>query len=144
MSWTSFIQPAAMLMAGGYDVYDRNNRRRQMERDHKRRQALEEAHYNQRVAAMGQGGGGGSRNTGAAMGALREQNAMAMAMLQPFIDQAQKTMPIMAEGYHQGLEGMMPVMGNILNQDFVNPLTQFKRPAPMELPEFLSGGKRSE
>jgi hypothetical protein len=132
-----------MLLAGGYDIYDRNNRRSQMERDHRRRQALEEAHYNQRVASMG-GRGGGGRNTGAAMNVMREQNALAMAMLQPYIDQAQKTMPIMAEGYHQGLEGMMPVMNNVLSQDFINPLTQFKRPAPMELPEFLAGGKKSE
>lgn len=141
MAWIDFLRPGAMLLAGGFDMFDRNNRRRQMDRDMRRRQALEEAHYNARLG-QGGGSGGGGRNTGAAMNALREQNALAMAMLQPYVDQANKTLPIMSEAYHGGLQGMTPVIGNVLSQDFINPLTQVRNPTPPPLPEFLAGGRR--
>lgn len=143
MSWTNFLLPAAMTIAGGFDVWDRSQRRSQMNRDARARQAIEMAHF-QAMQNRGSGGGGSRGNIGAASRVLEENYAKALAMLQPFSDQAKETLPIISQAFHQGVEGFTPLMGQVLSPEFTNRLINRPQPPQIELPKFLVGGNRDE
>lgn len=141
MAWTDFILPAAMGVAGYFDYKDRNDRRSQMNDSYNAQIAAAEAQAAM-AARTGGGSGGGGKNTAAMSKVLNEYYAKSNALLQPYIDSANQTLPGMTKAFNVGVEGMTPLAQQVLSPEYLNSMLTYTPPPQMDLPEYMVGGKK--
>ena len=128
------------MQAGGAYLNYQNQQKKQdeLERQYAAYQAAK-AFQAQQSSGGGGGysrGGGGGANRAATSAAYDKYNAM----LKPYIDEANRALPMMSEMYGKGVKGFGGFTDQVLSPEHIQKVLTMDGPQEMKLPDYLMGG----